>query len=51
MVEELRATALSLVKQWSEEKGFDPNHVLMAAGAATMIGKVRGTKNNGPEKQ
>jgi hypothetical protein len=37
-MEELRATVYSLVKEWSETKGLDPQLVLMSAGAATLLG-------------
>lgn len=37
-MEELHATVYSLVKEWSEAKGLDPQLVLMSAGAATLLG-------------
>lgn len=46
-MEDLRATVYSLVKEWSETKGLDPQLVLMSAGAATLIGACEGMKEGG----
>ncbi|EWM29421.1 hypothetical protein Naga_100042g31 [Nannochloropsis gaditana] len=37
-MENFRTTVYSLVKEWSDTQGVDPNVVLMSAGAATLLG-------------
>lgn len=37
-MEALQANVYTLVREWSEAKGLDPQLVLMSAGAATLLG-------------